>query len=511
MDIAVRDDDGTAELPAIPSPGSTLDRRRRLVLAAALIAALVSTSGLVASAFVKSPAQVAADSSPPAASVLTAPVERRILKSTLVLRGTVTPGFSVDVTPTSSAAATRLVVTALRARAGTQLAAGDVLIEVSGRPIIALPGAVPAYRDLKPGDDGKDIAELQDALRSLGLPTGSDIHGHFGSGTKTGVSRLYDRLGYDVPTTGGPHDAADQESLRTAQDAVTAATRQRDAARAALATVQQQGKADAITQARAALTQAQQDLDRAGQRQAGLIAQTGPMLPLSEFVFVPQFPVRLATLTAKVGDVVSAPLLTIEGGQLVVQAILQPNDGSLIKTGMPAAVDSELLGSSATGRVTGIGALVAQAPGQAAGGNQANGNQGGGNQGGGNQGGGNRAGGNQGGGNQGTGGQTNTGSNSSTTGYPMTVTPDGPLTAAWSGQDVRLTIEAASTSGPVLVVPLAAVSAGADGVTMVTVLDAGGARRRVPVRAGVSGSGYVEISPVNGGVLAAGNRVVVGQ
>jgi hypothetical protein len=385
------------------------------------------------------------------------------------------------------------VVTARRAQPGQQLSAGDVLIEVSGRPIIALPGAVPAYRDLKPGDDGKDIAQLQDALRSLGLPAGRDARGHFGPDTKAAVSRLYGRLGYDVPTTGGPRGVGDEQALRTAQDAVTAATRQRDAARAALTTAQQQGRADAVAQARTALTQAQQDLDRTLQQQADLVARTGPMLPLSEFVFVPEFPVRLAKLTAKVGDVVTAPLLTIEGGRLVVHAVLQPSDEKLVKTGMRAAIDSELLGASAAGSVSAIGALAAPAPVQAPGGGT--GNQGSGNQGGGNQG----------------GGQTTNGTTPSMPGYPMAVTPNDPLAPNWSGQDVRLTIEAASTPGPVLVVPLAAVSAGADGRTTVTVLDPAGGQRRVPVRAGVSGGGYVEVNPVGDGALNPADRVVVGQ
>jgi hypothetical protein len=479
MDTAVRDQEGTAELPAVQSSGSTLDRRRRLVLIVAVTAAVVSTSGLVASVFIKSPAQVAADSAAPPASVLTDQVERRVLTRTLVLRGTVTPAFSIEVTPTSDSTATRPVVTGLRAKAGAQLAAGDVLIEVSGRPVIALPGAVPAYRDLKPDDDGKDIAELQDALRTLGLPSGRDPHGHYGPGTKAAIGQLYDRLGYDVPTTGGPHDAGDQQALRAAQATVTTATRQRDTDRAALATAQQQGDAPTVARARTALGQSQQDLDQASQGQAELIAQTGPMLPLSEFVFVPQFPVRLATLNAKVGDVVTGPVLTIEGGQLVVQATLQPTDHTLVKTGMPTAVDCELLGASATGWVTAVGALVAPPP---AGNQNNNGN---------------------------SGAQSAPGS-STTPGYPMTVAPDQPLPPAWSGQDVRLAIEEASTSGPVLVVPLAAVSAGADGATTVTVLSSG-TRHRVPVRAGVSGSGYVEVDPVDGGTLVSGDRVVIGQ
>jgi hypothetical protein len=45
----------------------------------------------------------------------------------------------------------------------------------------------------------------------------------------------------------------------------------------------------------------------------------------------------------------------------------------------------------------------------------------------------------------------------------------------------------------------------------VTVLSPWGEQRRVPIRAGVSGSGYVEVDPVDGGVLNPNDQVVVGQ
>ena len=80
-----------------------------------------------------------------------------------------------------------------------------------------------------------------------------------------------------------------------------------------------------------------------------------------------------------------------------------------------------------------------------------------------------------------------------------------------NGLDVRLTVTAAQTDGNVLVVPVSAVSAAADGDTTVTVQDATGRLRRVGVQAGESGDGFVAVSPVEAGTLKAGDRVVVGQ
>lgn len=95
--------------------------------------------------------------------------------------------------------------------------------------------------------------------------------------------------------------------------------------------------------------------------------------------------------------------------------------------------------------------------------------------------------------------------------HPMLVTATGgPLDRRLAGADVRLTVQAAATEGAVLVVPISAVYADADGATAVLKLLGDGARQRVPVVAGVSGDGYVAVSPVEAGALAAGDSVVVG-
>lgn len=88
--------------------------------------------------------------------------------------------------------------------------------------------------------------------------------------------------------------------------------------------------------------------------------------------------------------------------------------------------------------------------------------------------------------------------------------PDRALPGRLAGQDVRLTVEAGSSGGKVLVVPVSALSAGADSRTRVTVLERSGDRRRVEVRPGTSGDGYTEVTPVGGAPLAEGDKVVVG-
>ena len=473
-----------------PEPGAELarlsrvNRRQRVLLVVALAAAAASGAGLVASTHVKSPAQRAAEAGAPRASVLTAQVARRVLTDSIVTRADVVAGTTQEITPTSAQGAVQLLVTGLRTAPGDTATAGRVLIEVSGRPVIALRGAVPAYRNLGPGDDGADVAELQDALRALGYSSGSDPHGHFGPGTKDMVSRLYQRLGYDVPTTGGPGDRADRSALDGAAQATVSAQRTVAADQSALSAAQQARAAartgvpqaqQAVDQARTTLGYARDDLARAQQARADLVATTGVMMPENEFVFVPSFPVRVARINGGVGATVSAPLLTLQSGALIAHSVLQPGQQVLVKTGTKVQLSSETLGRTVSGTVTAIGAF-SDTPA--------------------------------------AGGQPTAGAGQApaqaVAGYPVTITPDAPLPGSWSGQNVGLTISSAATAGPVLVVPESAISAGSDGQTSVTVLTPAGTRRRVAVEAGPTGDGSVAVDPVAPGALEQGDTVVVG-
>ena len=91
------------------------------------------------------------------------------------------------------------------------------------------------------------------------------------------------------------------------------------------------------------------------------------------------------------------------------------------------------------------------------------------------------------------------------------VSTDGePWDEKFAGSDVRLTVEAATTDGEVLVVPLSAVFATADGQVAVVRVAADGTQQRVRVTPGVSGDGYVAVTPVDGELLP-GDQVVVGE
>ena len=75
---------------------------------------------------------------------------------------------------------------------------GDVVSEVSGRPVFAVPTFLPLYRDLRMGDKGEDVKALQRMLRDIGLYKG-EIDGVLGSGDIQAISYLYTRAGYKAP------------------------------------------------------------------------------------------------------------------------------------------------------------------------------------------------------------------------------------------------------------------------------------------------------------------------
>jgi hypothetical protein len=417
--------------------GSRLGRRRRAVIGTAVAAALLSAGGMVGSGWVQSPSQAAADSRPPKASVLTAPVVRQVMRSTVVVRGTFSDGRTVSATPTAVAATAvssqpaTLMVTGVFTRPGRTVRAARALVEYSERPVFALPGALPMYRDLTFGEQGKDVAQLQAALRSLGHSTLPDTEGVFGTGTERAVTALYGALGYPVPVDAAAAAADDSSATDGAADGDTTAKPAKPAAETAHA-----------------------------------------MVPSSEAVFVPALPARVVSVPVRVGDAVKGPVITLARGGMTLTGMLDPAQGGLVTPGLKAEVLSEATGAHAAGTVESVGTLVTPGDGKS--------------------------------------GDTASSGGATSPYLPLTIRPAKSWSTRFAGQDVRITITAAATSGRVLAVPEAAMSSGADTRTTVTVVDGAGRQRTVQVEAGVSADGMVQVTPLHGG-LAAGDDVVVGR
>lgn len=90
-------------------------------------------------------------------------------------------------------------VTDVRLRSAARVKAGDVLYLVNERPVVVVQGSVPFYRDLTNGTSGRDVAQLNAFLRSVGYraaPEGST----YTADTARAVRDWQHRLG--IPRTG---------------------------------------------------------------------------------------------------------------------------------------------------------------------------------------------------------------------------------------------------------------------------------------------------------------------
>jgi membrane fusion protein, multidrug efflux system len=200
------------DVPVADKPGhGRLRRRRNILLAIAALAVIAAVGGLLVSTTIKSPAQQAAETSAPGLTRLAAPVQYTVVRNTVQANGVITKPPQISSLSSGgggggvSAGNAQQVVTKIFKAPGRFVAPGNVIIEVAGQPFFVFRGAVPAYRDMAPGESGTDIAQLQAGLEGLGFSIGADTSGVYGRGTAAAVAAFYQSLGYKVPTVqGGP-------------------------------------------------------------------------------------------------------------------------------------------------------------------------------------------------------------------------------------------------------------------------------------------------------------------
>ncbi len=141
------------------------------------------------------------DDSAEARPLVTAPVERRTLRQTVVTRGTV--GYAPAAT---LLAAKPGRVTGLHVATGTVLEPGMPVISVNGRPAIAMAGAFPFWRDLRNGDEGTDVAQLETALAAEGFNPGA-INQDFTFATQSALEDWQAAHGFPVDGVFQANDA----------------------------------------------------------------------------------------------------------------------------------------------------------------------------------------------------------------------------------------------------------------------------------------------------------------
>jgi len=267
------------------------------------VVVVAAAAGLALTSQIKSPAQQAEQTKPPALTELTAPVQKTVLSTTVLGQAVVGPpaefspsaiGGSGGGGASSASENVQPIVTRIFHRAGNSVGQGSVLLEVAGQPFFVLQGTVPAYRNLQPGETGPDVAQLQADLQSLGYSSGGDTSGTFGPGTSAAVNAYYQAIGY-VPQK--------------------------------------------IT--------------------AGPKADRGPVVPLGQFTFVPRLPARIVSLNAKVGQSISAGALTLAIGNPTISGQISPSDANLVRPGMRVTISETGSPVTIAGRITSVSHVTA--------------------------------------------------------------------------------------------------------------------------------------------------------
>ena len=443
-------------------------RGTRLVALVAGVAVVSLLAGIVIMQFVVSPAELAARTAPPEAGPVTASVEERVVENTVVTRGEVTYAGAVDAEIDTSSLEERAVVTGHVPEVGDELNAGDVALEVAGRPAIVLPGALPAYRDLRVGLRGPDVAELKKALAGFDLWAGDPDTDLYDADTAVAVGALYERIGYEAPTGGDEARVALRDAERAVRDAdaeLVSANRGGDAATARTAN-------DALVDAQETLAEAQ--------------VAVMPSLPASEVLMLSALPRRVDDVRVARGDMLQGAAMQVSGATLAITGTVAKQDADLLQEGQ-AATFTGADGTDFNATVESV-----RAPEKAGSAPQSDDDGG---------------------------GSDESAEQPAAARFSVTLTPE-KLSAeqvdALRDTNVRLRIPVASTDGAVLAVPIAALSAGSGGEDRIELhLDAESRKTEgedtvtIPVTAGLAADGYVEISCDDERVVP-GAKVVVG-
>lgn len=535
---------------------------RRNVLLGGVIAAVVLAAALgwFFGSQIRSPAEAAADAEAPEPSNITVQVTREVLSADVITRGDVVYDEPVSVALSGSFAETpeKLVVTQA-VEVNADLAEGAMAVEVVGRPVFLLIGEIPMYRDLRPGATGDDVLQVEEAMARMGFYGGTPDN-VWDQETGAAVAAWYETAGYrpnglseedEVAlraarerVTGAQASVADAEqALRdvnagSGQSGIAAAQAEIDAARDAwglanidadranflaaqavttaeanLAAAQEDlanGVPDAdvaVAEATAALEEAQfnvgrtaaeqkaltdaaearvvvaqaaladlqrgtdtsamrrqidaarADLTLAREELAELEAGLGVWLPAGEVVFLKAMPVRVDQVAVARGSVIDGSFITVSGSELALRSSVTERDAPRVEEGMEVEIENPETGGSIPGvisRKADRAGTDGVAPDR----------------------------------------------------IYLEITP-AELPPEIIGANVRVTIPVSSTGGEVLAVPAAALSATANGSTILQVEEED-VLRTVTVEPGLAAGGLVEVTPLDGD-LEEGDWVVVGR
>lgn len=520
------------------------------------VTAVVSLgAGIGLSRLIVSPAEAAANAAPPEAGPITVPVEQRALTNDIVMRGDALYEDPVGVTLETGDIGGPAVVTGQVPEVASNIEAGGVILEVTGRPVILLTGELPVYRTLRAGVSGPDVQQLRAALAALGINAGDVNNAVYDASAAAAVRALYAKVGYPAPTSGEEADEAVrglQESVRAAEEQVASAQRALNAG-GAVSQAEKVAAQGQVSSSQVALTAAQGDLADANAawdackaappadgcnelasaaraadvaRAAAQAAYDSAVASLNELLApkdtsdlraaVASAQRALADARTALAEAQAETITPMPASELVylTSTPRRVDDVAVRRGSMVAGTTPVMTVSGATLQIEGTldkndadliveGTAVVitlpdgvEVPGtvESVGlmDDEGDGT----------------------GGEGGEGGAGDGGGSADPNRRKVVVVPD-ELTEdqRWmlQGSNVRITIPVSSTEGEVMAVPLAALTQGPGGESRVEVLDDGSdTPRLVVVETGLAAGGYAEIRPVDGD-LKVGDRVVVGQ
>ncbi|MFK4852299.1 hypothetical protein ACI3KT_11735 [Microbacterium sp. ZW T6_19] len=485
-------------------------RGNRTLWIVALCAVVSLVAGLLVGRFLIAPAEA---SEAPDPGLVTVPVEFGSLSNDVTLRADVGYADAVDVTIDTTSGGS--VVTGSVPEVGATLNPLSIALEVVGRPVIVLPGELPAYRTLRFGVSGPDVVQLKQALVSVGIDAGDVASNLFDQATANAVGQLYAQAGYPAPA---PEEGADEtvrsaeQGVRDAQSSVTQAQQALTAAGAgptkleswqadvkvaqaeqALAEAKactpggespcpsiQQAEWDVQTAKlerdqlwsakntgpeKAALDSARSQVDAANKALESARQSVLPYLPAGEVLFLTELPRRVDAVNVKRGSTIQGSVMTVSGAAVRLTGAAAEADARLLKVGAEATFELP----DGTQQRAVISELK---PGKD---NKAR--------------------------------------------WDVLFEPD-PLTpeqiTQLQGNNVRVQIAVGATEGDVLSVPLAALTAGPGGESRVEIVESDpregkdAKTRTVVVKTGLAAKGAVEVTAVDGD-LEEGDLVVVGR
>jgi hypothetical protein len=324
----------------------------RAVWLLALVAVAALGAGFALGRVVKSPAQAAGPEL--TQGLITAKVEQREISATLMVRADISFADPIAVNPPIPSGAQSAVVTGRVPEVGSELGSGDVILEVSGRPVFLLHGEFPAYRNLAAGSSGPDVSQLRAALSALGLSAGAESD-QYDAALASAVAELYVDAGYAAPNSedrGLAQAVRDtRDAVQDAEDALASAQKAYDQAEADVA-AEVEGAQEALDAASDALKQAKRGVTRAEEARDDAARAAWTPMPASEVLFATGLPRRVDAVGAAVGqevgaapayDPYGAPLdaLILSGAQVRVAADVSAEEAAVLEEGGAVVLDPQ--------------------------------------------------------------------------------------------------------------------------------------------------------------------------